>query len=238
MQHTQLRPISRTSQASKAWIAALLLIILSACTKNQSLPSRDIGFESAGDANSLIADSQPRNEAGTKDGESLDDTSISDSEVVDSGPLPPDTGFVDASTQPFIQVGTGTQNFESVHAIDELPFILGPQGGGSQGGYHLWMAVRTQGFLPEDASLTVSLLDESRTNTLVSMSRMVTLQEIGNYYGLTGIRIVPPDCCAIVGVPLVFRARVVDRSGIEDTSDVSFIGGDRCPDIDDQNICP
>ena len=170
--------------------------------------------------------------AGSTDSETKDG-SVDDAEV-----LIPDQGLIDSSITPFIEVGSGDQSFVPVSDTDELPFILGPQGGGSQGGYHLWMALRSQGFNPAGADLSVYLIRPSDNAALVSMSRPVSLQAMGDYFGLSGIRIVPPDCCALVGQPLIFRVEITDRTGASGMNEVRFVGGDRCPDIDNNNICP
>lgn len=237
-QRNQLLANDRLSQVTKRRILIICGLFLMSCNQQETSDQVDASPAVVSDASEMRADRPERQDQGYMDATEASDAGPQDSAAKDAQALVPDQGFVDASIAPFIEVGSGDQSFIPVSDTDELPFILGPQGGGSEGGYHLWMALRSQGFNPTDADLSVYLVRPGDNTVLVSMSRPVTLQAIGNYYGLTGIRIVPPDCCSLVGQALMFRVEITDASGATGMNEALFIGGDRCPDIDDNNICP
>ena len=144
---------------------------------------------------------------------------------------------IDASTAAFIEVGTGDTQFVPITDSDVVPFILGPQGGGSAGGYHVWLAFRSQGYVARNIDVTVALEDPSNNVVLNSMSRPIDLQPFGNYFGLFGIRLVLPDCCAVRGKSLRFRVNLSDTNQQTGSASQVFTASSSCPDIDGNDIC-
>jgi len=218
----------------------VLILALSAwsCSETPVEGSEDAAQQTS-EAGVQRPDRQSIADSGFEDSGALLDAEPDDRAMLDAGDAPIDAAFPDAMAGPLIEVGTGTQMFEAVQAGGRVPFILGPQGGGSQGGYHLWMAFRTKDFRPDNIMLSVYLLGASDRRTIVNMSNQLTLPSLGGgYYGLTGIRMMPPDCCAVVDEPMIMRVELTDGTGLNGVGELMILGGDRCPDLDDNNICP
>ena len=183
----------------------------------EDLGVRDIGGKDSGfREDALIADGALF----------LDATSIED-----AGPT------IDASTAAFIEVGTGDTQFVPISNSDVVPFVLGPQGGGSAGGYHVWLAFRSQGYVARSIDVTVALEDPSNSIVLNSMSRSLDLQPLGSYFGLFGIRLVLPDCCTVRGKSLRFRVTLNDINQQMGSASQDFKTSNVCPDIDGNDIC-
>jgi hypothetical protein len=51
---------------------------------------------------------------------------------------------------PIVEIGTGVTAFESLEERQPIPLVPG-----AQGGFHLWIAVRAQGFDPKEVSVDV-----------------------------------------------------------------------------------
>src|SRR5688500_10565276 len=82
----------------------------------------------------------------TDDDDDVGDVGSPDALVItDSGT--PDSGFDQ------VEIGTGVEMFETLTMNEVVNIILGPQGGGRMGGYHLWHAVRVRGFNPEGITM-------------------------------------------------------------------------------------
>src|SRR5688572_28616222 len=56
-------------------------------------------------------------------------------------------------TTALIEIGTGQDMFEALSGGETLPLVAGPQGGGRNGGYHLWFATRVKNYDPSSIEM-------------------------------------------------------------------------------------
>ncbi len=76
-----------------------------------------------------------------------------DARIVDAYVPDPDDGVPPPdATQPFVQVGTGRRRWEALEPGQEVPIIEG-----IQGGFHVWGAVRGDGFGATDVTIDFEL---------------------------------------------------------------------------------
>lgn len=242
-QHIQNEPNIRVRQVYVCFLLLGMSVFLLSCRDDASSIANDRGTNAIQGDSGLIPELGNSEDTGFLDAAIPDRALQEDAQTVDSG-LPVDAAIsidsgpsVDASTAPFVEVGTGDTQFVSIDSTSIVPFILGPQGGGSAGGYHVWLAFRSQGYAPRNIDVTVGLEDPSDNTVLNSMSRPLDLQPLGNYFGLVGIRLVLPDCCAVRSRSLRFRVTLSDTNQVTGTGVQTFTSSDICPDIDGNDIC-
>ena len=121
-----------------------------------------------------------------------------DDAPADAG-LEPDAGALD----PRVVVGTGQDTFVPLADGDEVELIVGPQGGGREGGLHIWMAVQAYDIpLAEMALLSFVVTSTGSEDVEGSVTRdpqnsPVQSDPSRRLHQLIGVN--PPimDCCRI-----------------------------------------
>ncbi|MEE2903920.1 MAG: hypothetical protein VYC39_16455 [Myxococcota bacterium] len=242
-QHAQDEPNAAVRQVYVRFLSLVFAVVSLSCSSDIGSQNRDRGANFRQEDASLSADQDSLEDLGVRDIGAEDsgfreDALIADgalfhdaASIEDAGPV------IDASTAAFIEVGTGDTQFVPISNSDVVPFALGPQGGGSAGGYHVWLAFRSQGYVARNIDVTVALEDPSNNIILNSMSRRLDLQPLGSYFGLFGIRLVLPDCCAVRGKSLRFRVTLNDTNQQMGSASQDFTASNVCPDIDGNDIC-
>jgi hypothetical protein len=141
---------------------------------------------------------------------------------------PSDGGATDAGS-PTVELGTGTDHYESLTAGEKLIFNLGPQGGGRFGGYNIWGGVKASGVNPAGVTLDYVLTATSGA-VLAHSNRMATLVPDGSgSYVAFGITVILDDCCKATMRPLHLHLQFMDQSGVTKTDDRDVVGADQCP---------
>ena len=160
-----------------------------------------------------------------------------DSELPDSGSGGSTGG--NGSTSASLVLGTGETAFAPVTEGQVLALILGPQGTGRLGGYHIWGGLEARGL---DASNRVNLkftLVKKLDGQLMTNSewnKMLQPAQTGaQFYALP---LIVRDCCSARGELLEMRATATDQNGISVTSSVTIQAGSRCSDAEGNDICP
>jgi len=165
------------------------------------------------------------------------------------GVEPRDAEFSDGGTDPTmggkgnssasLLLGTGETGFMPVTEGQVLALILGPQGTGRLGGYHIWGGLETRGL---DASNRVNLkftLVKQLDGQLVTNSewnKMLQPAQTGaQFYALP---LIVRDCCSARGELLEMSATATDQNGISVTSSTTIQAGSRCSDAEGNDICP
>ena len=119
-----------------------------------------------------------------------------------------------AEVEPTLELGTGDRGFEPIEDGQDLPMIEG-----AQGGWHLWISLRTRGLDPEDArvELAVSPLEAGRPR----QTRILTadLEPHDGYHALIGVVMVMslPECFQAREV--LVEAALTDRAGRSETDE-------------------
>ena len=157
-------------------------------------------------------------------------TDAMDAAAVDASRIAPDAG------PKLVQVGTGSNQFEALTPGQTVSLVLGPQGGGRNGGYHIWSALKTVDLNPDRINVTIELLSTPDRSTVVTMSRALRLQDVGDGHAAFGIRLAPPDCCTVADRPVIMRVAVedVDQRSAEDEVEVNL---GLCLDDQGADVC-
>ena len=242
-QHSQNEPNICVRQEYVRFLLLGLSVFLLSCRDDSPSMANDRGTSVIQDDSGIIPELGSSQDTGFRDAAIQDRALQEDAQTIDSG-LSVDASAsidsgprIDASTAAFIEIGTGDTQYKPLNSSDVVPFILGPQGGGSNGGYHVWLAFRSQGYAPQNINVTVALEDPSDNTTLNSMNRPLDLRTLDDYFGLFGIRLVLPDCCAVRSSSLRFRVTLNDRNQQMGSTTQDFRTGAICPDIDGNDIC-
>jgi len=130
--------------------------------------------------------------------------------------------------EPRVEVGTGSWRFEPLVDEDSVELIRG-----SQGGWHFWLSVRTQGVEAEDVILTIEtqLEDESRPAEEVDVDvRLGRMNDEGERTLLGWPAIVAdPACLAGHTVRVSITLQLADGSTLSDERYVRIAGGSDPP---------
>jgi|GEM_PF-5805591 len=236
-------PNTPVRQVYVRFLSIVFALASLSCSRDIGSKNTDLGANFRQEDASLHTDQGSREDLGVRDVGADDsgfreDAQISDGAISIDATSIEDTGpMIDASTAAFIEVGTGDTQFVPISKSNVVPFVLGPQGGGSAGGYHVWLAFRSQGYVARNIDVTVALEDPSNSVILNSMSRPIDLQPLGHYFGLFGIRLILPDCCDVRSKSLRFRVTLSDTNQQTGSAAQDFTAGNICPDIDGNDIC-
>jgi hypothetical protein len=154
---------------------------------------------------------------------------------------PPPAGALDAGAPgdpPFaeVEVGTGEDGFLPVADGEEVPLVLGPQGGGRLEGYHVTSAVRTRGLERRQARVTFRLLDEAGAEVGAQV-RVFDLERRGEDAVAYGVRPRVADCCRVAGRPMSLEVEVEDQAGRTGRDARRVVAGP-CLDDRGRGICP
>lgn len=162
--------------------------------------------------------------------------------ATDAGAVATDAaaGHADAGTPPPppVVVGNGVTGFAALAPGDTVELILGPQGGGRMGGYHVWTGVQVRGFDPVGLEITMTILDAQTHAEHARLVRRLRLQPAGDTHVAYGLNAVLTDCCAASGERLIIRAAVLDSTGKAGNAEVEVLGADSCPDANGVDVCP
>lgn len=163
---------------------------------------------------------------------------------VDSGALGVDGGFapdqgvsVDASG-PRCEVGTGVDLFEAVTEDQVVALSLGPQGGGRYSGYHIWSSVRASGVSPQRALVRFKLLMADTRTEIGRQERQFNLEPNGENFVAYGVAPWIDDCCPVRNQPVLMQVELQDQNGLSCTDERRVRAADRCPDPNNNDICP
>ena len=157
---------------------------------------------------------------------------------------PADTGVVMASdgatsSGAALLLGTGETEFLELREGQVLPLILGPQGTGRIGGYHVWGGVETRGL---DASARINLkfnFVKTRDGQLMADSEWnKMLQPAATGAQFYALPIIVRDCCSARNELILMSATATDQNGLSVTSSVTFQAGPKCSDAEGNEICP
>lgn len=120
----------------------------------------------------------------------------------------------DAGTPVRVEIGTGVFRYEPLSDGEEVPIIKGPQGGGRNGGFHVWHATRVNGIDPRGLEINfTTLLADSRL--LVASSTLTAdLDYVDGAYQFLGAAPFLMDCCLVVGAELLMQVRILDKNGL------------------------
>lgn len=154
-----------------------------------------------------------------------------DASIADSG----DGGATTAT----IEIGTGQDTFEPLAGGETLPLVAGPQGGGRNGGYHLWFAVRVKNYDPREIELNFDAIDPTNNMSFGSQGRTLDLLPIEDAFGAWGIAVRMDDCCVVTGKEVIMRVTARDRDGLMGMDERRITAAASCPEPGSgQNICP
>jgi hypothetical protein len=166
-------------------------------------------------------------------GETEDDGSVDAS--------PQDTGGVDAGMDAGIhraEIGTGVDGFEPLTTGQDVMLTQGPQGGGRQGGFHIWHAVRTRELNPEALTMAFHVYSVDTREELAAQTRMADLQPDGTGgYVIWGVAPPFPDCCQAANQDVIMHVLVTDADGMtgEDERTIHALA---CRDNAGTDLCP
>ena len=159
--------------------------------------------------------------------------------TADGAVAPTDSGAADAAAPPIpVTVGVGINGFEPLLAGATVELVLGPQGGGRMGGYHIWTGVRVVGFDPVGILVTITVREAANRTERARVVRRLQLQPDGEGFVAFGLNAILDDCCAVVGGPIIIVAAVEDSTGKTGSAEVEVNAGGICPDGNMRNICP
>lgn len=158
----------------------------------------------------------------------------------DAGPdITRDAGMV----APSVEIGTGQDRFEPLDDGDSVELIAGPQGGGRDGGHHIWSAMRIYGIAKADIMLlTFEIADAAgEVRAMVSRTGAAPIQT-DPATGALQLIAVPPiidDCCRIAEQQATLRAIVTTMGGTTYTDAVT-VSVSTCPGPSEPgpNLCP
>jgi hypothetical protein len=158
----------------------------------------------------------------------------------DAAAIPPDAGTALDAGGPVIEVGTGMDTFMPLMTDQMVNFVIGPQGGGRFMGYHIWTAIRTQGFNPNGAMVVATIRTASTGVVHAMVSRIIQLEQHGPDYIAYGIAPRFDDCCLVAGKPLVMRAEITDQDGKHGADERRVLPEAICPSPANPSvsICP
>ena len=161
----------------------------------------------------------------------------SDNEAPDSGVMATMDGAV--ASGPVLLLGTGETAFEPLIEGQILPLILGPQGTGRLGGYHIWGGVEARGL---DVSARINLkfnFVKQRDGQLMANSEWnKMLQPAATGAQFYALPIIVRDCCSARNELILMSATATDQNGLAVTSSVAFTAGPKCSDAEGNEICP
>lgn len=116
-------------------------------------------------------------------------------------------GATDSSNLPLVELGTGADGFHPVADGDQLPLVMGPQGG-----YHIWAAVRVRAPInPKNLTMNFRLIldgAEVSNNTW-----KFTLSQNGSTWEWYAGTEIVDDPMAVSGKEVEYRVEVVDVDG-------------------------
>jgi len=121
-----------------------------------------------------------------------------------------------------LELGTGTWRFEPVEDGDEVPMIHG-----AQGGWHLWVAVRTDGMESRTGRLEIELqpADESSPPQTTSLGVQLDPPDAEGRMSYLGWPAILPDPACATGTMQRIRATFTTSSGERVTSERYVIAG-------------
>lgn len=133
----------------------------------------------------------------------------SDFEVI---PLPDATG-------PWIELGTGSRRFAPLESGDEMPIIMG-----IQGGFHVWGGFRGDGFPPDDVLIDFTLQLDGQELAAAHYVDIVKPGRDGayDYAGVAVVYAENDDVEATSGQTMVLdvRVRATDGTTLTDSREV------------------
>ncbi len=173
-------------------------------------------------------------------GTSGDDTGDDVIRDRDAGPVSTrDAGPV----TPAVEVGTGQDFFVPLEDGDSVELIAGPQGGGRNGGHHIWSAMRIYGIAKADIMLlTFEIADiDGDVRAMVSRTGAAPIQTDAATGALQLIAVPPiiDDCCLLANQQAILRAILTTNGGTTYTDAVT-VSVSACPGPSEPgpNLCP
>lgn len=149
-----------------------------------------------------------------------------------------DASVLEDAGGPSLEIGTGVDRFEELVEGQEIEIILGPQGGGRWGGFHVWHGVKTQGFDPEGIMLSFRTYLADTREEIASQERRANLIPLdGTSYVAYGIA--PPflDCCKAEDQDIILAVEIRDATGRTGTSEKQA-HATYCLDASGASVCP
>lgn len=115
-----------------------------------------------------------------------------------------------AEGEPRLELGTGTSRFEALQDGDEVPMVLG-----AQGGWHLWIAVRTENLDARIGSLTIEhqRVDESESAQTTTIGVQLDPPDALGRRAYLGWPAILADPACATGELVRVRATFVTSSG-------------------------
>lgn len=155
----------------------------------------------------------------------------------------PDGGAVtgaDGSAGPTVEIGTGLDRFEPIAEGDTLPLEVGPQGGGRYEGYHIYSAVRVQGYSPTNLLATFRILDADGNVQAEQARSFRRLQPDGDAFVAFAVAPRLMDCCEVEGEPVILAVEVEDEDGLTGADERRVMAGELCedPESPGTSLCP
>ncbi len=113
-----------------------------------------------------------------------------------------------AEVEPTLELGTGDRGFEPIEDGQDLPMIEG-----AQGGWHLWISLRTTGLDPSDARVAMAVAPLEAGRPRQERILEVDLQPHEGYHRLIGVPMVMslPEC--FQNRVVLVEVTVTDRGG-------------------------
>jgi hypothetical protein len=147
--------------------------------------------------------------------------------------------IVDAAITGSVEIGTGADRFIPVMAGEVVEIILGPQGGGRNGGYHLWHSLRARDVDPIAVSATFRTFLAAGREEIAVQTRTFDLQPGGGgSYVAFGIAPQLQDCCRVERADVIMRIELTTSGGVI-TDERQVRASDRCVDgMSGASICP
>ena len=131
----------------------------------------------------------------------------SDPQSMMDGGTEPDAGTME------VEIGTGVDNFIPLTEGQAVDIILGPQGGGRNGGFHIWHSVRTRNIHPENVLLKFETRVASTGQLIATQERRANLRPSGDDYVAHGIAPWLMDCCLAEDNDVRMAVEVIDDTG-------------------------
>jgi len=153
---------------------------------------------------------------------------------------PADMGAMDAGQDAGVktaEIGTGIDGFQILTEGQNVMLVQGPQGGGRQGGFHVWHAVRTNDLNPDEILLSFTVYKASDRTEIASQERRANLQPATE--GDVAYGVAPPfyDCCDAANQDIIMEVVATDAQNKTGTDErrVHAMG---CIDVSGTNLCP